>query len=187
MTIEALVREYLPHAPKLGLYVAPDIPREKLDAARLDYAPDVGREKVLALFDATRFNSARDGVLFLHDQLVFQNNNLHRPRAIRYDDIVRVQQKRRLLGGRKVKLDINQGRATVSEVIDFSAEPDTASYVERFLREAMLLSPVVSGTEETDYVAVEQILDQLFADDKPSSEDRKAMLEVLRTKKKATP
>ena len=36
-----LLREYLPTAPDLGLYVDPDIPASKLKAAIGDYARDV--------------------------------------------------------------------------------------------------------------------------------------------------
>lgn len=136
--MEALLRDYLPHAPNLGLYVAPEIPRPKLSAALGDYAPDVRPDEVLALFDATRLGSGKDGALFLADRFVFQNHNLHAPQTIRYDDVVRVAAKRLLLGGRKVEVDVNRGRATVTEALDFSGQPDAAEFIERFLREAML-------------------------------------------------
>ena len=132
--MDALLREYLPHAPKLGLFVAPEIPKAKLSAALGDYATNVQADEVIALYDATRLGSGKDGALFLVDRLVFQNNNLQTPRAIRYDDIVRVDAKRKLLGGRKVEIDVNQGRATVTESIDFSGRPGAAEYVERFRR-----------------------------------------------------
>ncbi|MEM6328358.1 MAG: hypothetical protein AAF791_14690, partial [Bacteroidota bacterium] len=92
----SLLREYLPHAPDLGLFVAPDIPPGKLRAALADYARDVREADVLALYDATRLGSAKDGALFLSDRFVFQNNDLQTPRAVRYEDIVGVGSKRQL-------------------------------------------------------------------------------------------
>jgi len=161
--VEALIRVYIPHAPNLGLYVAPEIPKTKLRAALGDYARDVQGDDVLAMYDATRLGSGKDGALFLSDRFVFQNNNLQTTRTVLYDDIVRVDAKRKLLGGRKVEIDVNQGRATVTESIDFSGRPDAAEYVERFLREA----------------AVQLALDRLVADGLLSEGDRSRMLAVL--------
>ena len=177
--MDALLREYLPHAPKLGLFVAPEIPKAKLSAALGDYATNVQADEVIALYDATRLGSGKDGALFLVDRLVFQNNNLQTPRAIRYDDIVRVDAKRKLLGGRKVEIDVNQGRATVTESIDFSGRPSAAEYVERFLREAMLASPAEESRSATDAPAVQLALDRLVADGLLTDEDRLRMLEAL--------
>ena len=178
--MDALLREYLPHAPKLGLFVAPEIPKAKLSAALGDYATNVQADEVIALYDATRLGSGKDGALFLVDRLVFQNNNLQTPRTIRYDDIVRVDAKRKLLGGRKVEIDVNQGRATVTESIDFSGRPGAAEYVERFLREAMLASPAgEKGGSTTDITALRRALDRLVADGSLAEEDRSRMLAVL--------
>ncbi len=138
--MKALVREYIPQAPQHGLYLAPDIPADKLRAAVGDYASNVEAEAVLALYDATRLGSAKDGALFLSDRLVYQNNDLTPAQTIRYEDIVRVDAKRLFLGGRKVELDVNQGRATTTHTLDFSGRPDAADYVARFLTEAMLAS-----------------------------------------------
>ena len=52
-----LVRTYLPHAPGLGLWLAPEIPARKLQGALGDYARGVAPEDVLALYDATVFGS----------------------------------------------------------------------------------------------------------------------------------
>ena len=180
MSIDTLLREYIPHAPNLGLYVAPEIPKAKLSAARHDYAGDMKRDDVLALYDATRLGSGKDGALFLADRLVFQNNNLQTPRTIHYDDIVRVDAKRKLLGGRKVEIDVNQGRATVTESIDFSGRPGAAEYVERFLKEAMLASPAGEGGDSTtDMTAVRCALDRLVNDGLLSEEGRTRMLTSL--------
>ena len=190
--MEALLREYLPHAPNLGLYVAPEIPKPKLSAALGDYAAKVQAGEVLALYDATRLGSGKDGALFLADRFVFQNNNLQTPQTVRYDDIVRVEAKRLLLGGRKVEVDINRGRATVTEALDFSGQPGAAEFVERFLREAMLASaaradeaPVlpdaVPQTEAgSDIEVVQRALDRLRAQGTLAEADHLRLLDLLR-------
>ncbi len=179
MSIVALLRELIPHAPNLGLYVAPDIPRPKLSAAIGDYTLNVQANDVLAMYDATRLGSGKDGALFLADRFVFQNNNLQTARTVLYDDLVRVDAKRKLLGGRKVEIDINQGRATVTEIIDFSGRPEAAEYVERFLREAMLVRPIREKRPQTDGAAVSRTLDQLVAEGALSADDRDVMLSAL--------
>lgn len=192
--MEALLREYLPHAPNLGLYLAPEVPRPKLAAALGDYAPGVRPDEVLALYDATRLGSGKDGALFLADRLVFQNNNLQTPQTIRYEDIVRVEAKRLLLGGRRVEVDVNRGRATVTEAIDFSGQAGAAEFVERFLREAMLRggvrdAPEASAPEErpaarsaagTDVEAVARALDHLRAQGTLAPADHLRLLDLLR-------
>lgn len=181
-----LIREYLPHAPDMGLFVAPEIPDRKLIAALGDYATGVEPDDVLALYDATRLGSAKDGAVFLADRVVFQNNDLQTPRPIRYEDIVGVRAKRKLLGGRSVDVDLNRGRATVTETIDFSGQPAAAEYVERFLSEAMLRSvrrhtdaPLGAPSGGTDHRAVVDALDQLVKLGRLSVDDRQRMLDAL--------
>ena len=53
MMIADLIRERLPHAPQMGLYVTPDLPEKKVRAALSDYATAVEAAEVLALYDAT--------------------------------------------------------------------------------------------------------------------------------------
>jgi hypothetical protein len=144
--MEALLHEYLPQAPQHGLYRAPAIPADKLRAALQDYASEIAPEDVLALYDATRLGSAKDGAVFLADRLVYQNNDLTPAQAIRYEDIVRVGEKRLFLGGRKVELDVNQGRATTTHALDFSGRTEAAEFVARFLQEAMLASARAADT-----------------------------------------
>ena len=179
----ALVREYLPTAPDLGLYVAPDIPDGKLGAALGDYAKDVDPEAVLALYDATRLGSAKDGALFLADRLVFQNNDLQPARSIRYEDIVGVKSKRKLLGGREIAIDHNRGRATVTETLDFSGQPGAAEYVERLLQQIMAqavsTSPADPTASGTDRRAVADALDRLVALGRLTEADRDRMLDAL--------
>jgi hypothetical protein len=188
--MEALLREYLPHAPNLGLYLAPEIPRAKLAAALGDYAPGVRPEEVLALYDATRLGSGKDGAVFLSDRFVFQNHNLQTPQTIRYEDVVRVEAKRQLLGGRRVEVDVNRGRATVAEALDFSGQPGAAEFVERFLREAMLRGGTRRSPEEerpaarteagTDVAAVARALDHLRAQGTLAASDHLRLLDLLR-------
>jgi len=178
--MESLVRELLPTSPDLGLYVAPDIPSDKLHAAIADYAPTVEAAAVLALYDATRLGSAKDGALFLDDHFVFQNNDLHAPRVVRYEDIVGVRSKKRLLGGRDIEIDLNRARATFTETMDFSARPDGAAYVERFLHEAMIRSAALTAAPghaaATDVAAVRAALDALVAQRRLAPEDRDKMM-----------
>jgi hypothetical protein len=191
--MEALLREYLPHAPNVGLYLAPEIPAEKLRAALSDYGAGVRPGEVLALYDATRLGSGKDGALFLADRFVFQNHDLQPAQTIRYDDVVRVEAKRLLLGGRKVEVDVNRGRATVTEALDFSGQPGAAEFVERFLREAMLAStaperaPALGdrrgGRTEagSDVEAVARALDRLKAQGALASSDHLRLLDLLRS------
>ncbi len=133
-----LILELIPNAPQLGLFVVPDIPDARLRNALHDYAKRARTEDVIALYDATLLGTAKDGAVFTVDTVFFQNNALEPVQAVRYADIVRVESKRKLIGGQKVYLDVNQGRATTTIAIDFSGKPDAAPYVARFLREAML-------------------------------------------------
>lgn len=199
--MESLLHEYLPQAPQHGLYRAPAIPSDKLQAAIRDYAPDVEPSDVIALYDATRLGSAKDGALFFADRLVYQNNDLTPAQTIRYEDIVRVNEKRLFLGGRKVELDVNEGRATTTHALDFSGRADAAGYVARFLHEAMLASAraadlaperepnatAPTATEDTvrtaagsDVAAVERALDDLRAAGSLADADYRRLLAALR-------
>ena len=180
--MDYLLREYLPTAPDLGLYVAPDIPEAKLKAAIGDYARDLVPADVLALYDATRLGSAKDGALFLSDRLVFQNNDLQPARTVRYEDIVGVRAKRKLLGGRDVEIDLNRGRATVTETLDFSGQPGAAEYVERFLQQVLAHGARPAGgapAEATDRRAVADVLDRLVHLGRLTEADRDRMLAAL--------
>ena len=180
--MDSLLREYLPTAPDLGLFVAPDIPAAKLRAALADYAPGVEAGEVVALFDATRLGSAKDGAVFLADRFVFQNNDLQAARTVRYEDIVGVRSKRKLLGGREILIDLNRARATVTETLDFAAQPGAAEYVERFLQQALALGarPAPDPTADaTDRRAVEDALNDLVRLGRLTEADRVAMLEAL--------
>lgn len=184
--MKALIRELLPHAPQMGLYLAPDIPSDKLQGALEDYARDLRGEDVLALYDATLMGSARDGAVFTADQLVFQNNDLEEVQTVRYRDIVRVNKKRKLLGGRKVLLDVNRGRSTFQLTLDFSGKSDAAEYVERFLSEAMLRSedqkavaPVADPETSTDRKAVRRALRALCDEGLLAERDFDRMMAAL--------
>ncbi len=192
--MQDLLHEYLPRAPQHGLYRAPSIPADKLGAAIRDYAPQIDPKAVLALYDATRLGSAKDGALFLADRLVYQNNDLTPAQTIRYEDIVRVSEKRAFLGGRKVELDVNQGRATTTHALDFSGRADAAEFVARFLNEAMLASaradagadagaerfPAEQPDGSTDVEAVQRALADLRAAGTLAEADYRRLLEALR-------
>lgn len=163
-----LIADLLPHAPQLGLFVVPHIPADRLRNALGDYAGSVAAEDVLALYDATLLGNGKDGAVFTADRLVFQNNNLEPTHTVYYRDIVRVEAKRKLLGGQKVHLDVNRGRATFNLTIDFSGKAEAADYVARFLNEAMLHgaaaemdAPKNAARTTTDVDAVRRTLSAL--------------------------
>lgn len=191
VSMEDLIREYIPNASGLGLYVQPQIPADKLSNAINDFAQGMRASEVIALYDATLMGSAKDGALFGADRFIFQNTDLDSPQIIRYEDIVRVSTKRRFLSGRKVLLDVNQGRATVTLKIDFSGKPKAAQYVTRFLHEAMMR--VISDTDDddaesgqtrpygtkTDAESVIAALDEQLAARKLSLEDYERIVDLL--------
>ncbi|NNE68987.1 MAG: hypothetical protein HKN29_01345 [Rhodothermales bacterium] len=190
--MRTLAIELLPHDPSLGLYVAPHIPTDKLSNAIKDYARDVRIPEVLAIYDGTLLGSAKDGAVFCKERLVFQNNDLQDPQEIRYDDIVRVNLKKKFLRGARVLLDVNRGRATTEVALDFSARPDAGTHVAHFLSEAMLKDvdfgrdapaerPFPSSAREprTDRHAVEDALDRLHQAGHLTREDKYRMLEAL--------
>ena len=189
--MKSLILELLPHAPKLGLYVAPDVPEDKQRGALKDYATDVRPDEVVALYDATLMGSAKDGAVFTPDRLIFQNNDLEPAQIVRYQDLVRVEKKRKLLGGQKVYLNVNRGRATFDLALDFSGKPEAAEYVARFLHEAMLrgaadeMDAETGGTPGrtsagTDLEAVVHALDELREQGLLADEDYAVMLDALR-------
>ena len=189
--IAKLARDLLPHSPSLGLYVAPDIPERLLRNAVGDYAKAVDTSDVLALYDATLTGNAKDGAVFTRDRFVFQNSNLSPAQEIRYDDVVGVKSKRKFLIGKKVHVDVNRGRATVTFVVDFSGKPEAADHVARFLYEAMMHSiesdvgagPMEAAAEvgagETDVAAVRDALEALVRSGRLSASHRDAMLRAL--------
>ncbi len=183
-----LIQELIPHAPQMGLYVMPHVPDDKRRNAIEDYGQGMAPEEVLALYDATLTGNAKDGALFAADRFVFQNTNLEAPQTVRYRDLVGIAEKRRLLGGRKVVLDVNRGRATFQLTIDFSGAAEAAGYVARFLETAMhrtaeagldTLSSSESEGGETDVDAVRAALEALRTEGKLSAADHEQMLAAL--------
>jgi hypothetical protein len=185
--METLIRDLIPHAPQMGLYVAPDVPSDKRRNAIQDYAPDVNPEDVLALYDATLMGNAKDGALFTPDCVVFQNTDLQSPQTVRYRDLVGITLKKRLLGGKKVMLDVNRGRATFQLALDFSGASDAAEYVQRFLEKAMHesaqqengIGPASHPAEGTDVEAVQSALDDLHQSGQLAETDYQRLLRAL--------
>ena len=136
--MEALMRELVPHLPADGLFAEPDIPFRKLHNAIEDYARKMRRSEVVVLYDATRMGSGKDGALFATDRFIFQNTNLEPAHEVKYTDLVGVELKKKLMGGSKIMLQINRGRATIDLEMDFSARGKAAPYVARFLEDAMI-------------------------------------------------
>jgi len=184
MTIEDLVRERLPHAPQMGVFVAPDVPDAKIRNALSDYATDVERGEVLALYDATLSGTGSDGAIFARDRFVFQNNDFQSVQTVHYRDLVGVDAGSRWfgLGGKKVDLEVNRGRATFDLTMDFSGAPDAAEYVADFLHAAMLKDVEFGpdeSTAETDVAAVRRALDRLRSQQKLTDADHERLVRVL--------
>lgn len=129
--MEALLRELLPHAPHLGLYVAPHLPADKVEAARRAYGSGFD-EEVVALYDATRFGTAKDGALFGPRSFVI-HNLIETPQRVAYVDLIRVWSEKKLLGGAKLRLQVNRAKATFELEMDFSARKEALPYVQRLL------------------------------------------------------
>lgn len=188
--MDDLIRELIPHAPQLGLYVAPNVPADKRRNALSDYGDGMEPDEVMALYDATLTGNAKDGALLAADRMTFQNTDLEAAQTVRYRDLVGVTSKRRLLGGRKVVLDVNRGRATFQLTVDFSGSGEAAQYVTRFLEEAMHRSaradmasaaPDAEGDEPgaTDVEAVRAALDELRAAGQLAEADYHRLLQAL--------
>lgn len=184
MSVADLIRERLPHAPQMGLYVSPDLPEKKVQKALSDYATDVDPAEVVALYDATLTGTGGDGAVFTATRVVFQNNDLQPVHSIRYQDLVGVEASSRWwgLGGKKVDLKVNRGRATFDVVLDFSGAPEAADYVADVLHEAMLSDVELEAepaSTETDVEAVRRAFDRLRARQKLSESDYEQLLAVL--------
>jgi hypothetical protein len=182
--MEDLLRDRLPHAPQMGLFTVPDLPADRLDAALADYAGDVTRDEVLALYDATLSGTGGDGAVFTATRFVFQNNDLQSTQTVRYPDLVGVEVQRRWLGlgGKRVALTVNRGRATFELTMDFSGAPDAASYVADFLDTAMVRDIDFTPAAEpdtTDTAAVQDALDRLRAEQKLTKADYQRLVDAL--------
>ena len=189
--MEQLVHTLIPHDPGVGLYVAPRIPRKKVRNALRDYAEGVSESEVLALYDATWMENAKDGAVFTADRLVFQNNDFSPVQDVRYADIVGVEGKRKLMGGRSITLQVNRGRATFDVILDFSGRPGACQYVVAFLQEAMIrvldeegqegdaAADVSTGDVSTDPVEVRAALKALHLRGVLTSSDLRAMLRAI--------
>ncbi|PSQ74468.1 MAG: hypothetical protein BRD39_01910 [Bacteroidetes bacterium QH_9_64_21] len=184
--MEDLLRDRLPHAPQMGLFVTPNLPADRLEKALSDYATDVTRDEVLALYDATLSGTGGDGAVFTATRFVFQNNDLQSTQTVRYPDLVGVEVQRRWLGlgGKVVALMVNRGRATFELTMDFSGAPKAASYVGDFLDRAMVrdidFAPA-SEPDTTDVAAVQEALERLRAERKLTADDYERLLEALET------
>ena len=173
--MEALLQELIPHAPHLGLYVAPAIPEGLERAARKAYG-DGFAEATVALYDATRFGSGKSGALFGAHQFIFQNL-VETPQQVAYSDLIRVGAEKTLLGGRKLKLSVNRARATFELEMDFSARTEALSYVQRFLETAIARGSDLEAAGASD--PVERALSLLEQNAGRLTEAQRARLEAL--------
>lgn len=184
MTITDLVRERLPHAPQMGLYVVPDLPSGKVQRAISGYASDVQPDEILALYDATLMGTGGNGATFTADRLVFKNHAFQSVQTVRYRDLVGVETANRWLGmgGKEVHLSVNRGRATFDLTMDFSGAPEAADYVAEVLHDVMIQGVDLDGEDgaaQTDVEAVRRALDRLVAQQKLVEADYERLVSVL--------
>jgi hypothetical protein len=184
--MDDLIQDRIPHAPQMGLFVRPDIPESRLMNAIQDYAQHVRPGEVIALYDATLSGNGKDGAVFTADRFVFQNTDLEAPQTVRYRDLIEVGAKRRFLGlgGKKVELTVNRGRATFDLMMDFSGQPDAADYVSEFLNVAVsegvkLGTSENAGEAETDVATVRDTLTSLRERGVLSGEDMDRMMDAI--------
>ncbi len=176
--MRTLIVDLLPHAPKIGLYVAPEIPSKKLRGATHDYAKGTHSEDVLALYDGTFLGNGRDGAVFLEDRLIFQNSDLEPSQTVCYRDIVFVESKRSKLRGAHITMEVNRGRATFSVKLDLSKNPGSLTYIEQLLRKVMLLPDPSINSEETDWEAVVRALECLRSEGRLTGTDFRRLMDV---------
>ncbi len=184
--MQSLIKSLIPHAPQMGLYVAPQIPAGLLMNARSDFAKGISENEILALYDSTVLGSAKDGAVFTATHFVFQNYALSQVHEVRYADIVEVKRKKPILRGPKVEIGVNRGRALFHVSLDFSGKPEAASFIERFL-EAAMLQP--SSAEEalsfettphgTNLSYVRQELSRLVREEYLAENDFERLMQVL--------
>ena len=173
--MRSLITDLLPHAPKMGLYVAPDIPEKKLRGAVRDYAKGVHPEDVIALYDGTLLGNGKDGAVFLDDRLIFQNSDFEPAQTVCYHDLVLLGTKQSRLRGTYIEMEVNRGRATFSAKLDLSKHPDSLEYIERLLQKVMLL-PESSISDETDWNAVSRVLEGLRSSGKLTEADFRRLM-----------
>ncbi len=173
--MRSLITDLLPHAPKMGLYVAPDIPEKKLRGAVRDYAKGVHPEDVIALYDGTLLGNGKDGAVFLDDRLIFQNSDFEPAQTVCYRDLVLLGTKQSRLRGTYIEMEVNRGRATFSAKLDLSKHPDSLEYIERLLQKVMLL-PESSISNETDWNVVSRVLEGLRSSGKLTEADFRRLM-----------
>lgn len=184
MSVADLVRERLPHAPQMGLYVTPNLPAEKVQRALSTYAGMVERDDILALYDATLTGTGGNGATFTAERLIFKNHLFQSVQTVRYQDLVGVETASRWLGlgGKEVRLTVNRGRATFDLTMDFSGAPEAAEYVAEVLHDVMIQGvDLDEGTRDggTDVEAVHRALDRLRREEKLSDGDYDRLVSVL--------
>ncbi|MCY4170770.1 MAG: hypothetical protein OXE59_04795 [Bacteroidetes bacterium] len=158
--MRSLIQELLPHAPKIGLFVAPEIPSKRLKGATRDYAKEIHQEDIIALYDGTFLGNGRDGAIFLDDRFVFQNSDLEPSQTVNYRDIVFVEAYQSRIRGSHIEIEVNRGRATFSVRLDLSKHPKSMQYIEKLLHQVML-APETTESIQTDWDAVSDALDNL--------------------------
>jgi len=175
--MRSLIQELLPHAPKIGLFVTPEIPSKRLRGATRDYAKEIHPEDIIALYDGTFLGNGRDGVIFLDDRFVFQNSDLEPSQTIRYHDIVFVESNQSKLRGSYIQIEVNRGKATFSVKLDLSKHPRSLEYIEKLFQQLML-APETIDAQKTNWDAVSKALDGLHSAGHLTESDHQRILKL---------
>ncbi len=175
--MRSLIEDLIPHAPDIGLYVAPEIPQKRLRGATRDYAKDIHAEDIIALYDGTFLGNGKDGAVFLSDRFIFQNSDLEPSQTIHYRDIVFVESRRSKLRGASIHMEINRGRATFPVKLDLSKHPKSLPYIEKLLRKLMV-APEPSPVQGTNWTTVSDALQHLVAEGHLSESDFQRLISL---------
>ncbi len=175
--MRSLVQELLPHAPKIGLFVTPEIPSKRLKGATKDYAKKIHPEDIIALYDGTFLGNGRDGAIFLEDRFVFQNSDIESAQTIRYCDIVFVESHQSMMRGSYINIEVNRGRATFSVKLDLSKHPGSMKYIEKLFQKLMIV-PESTDAQQTDWDAVIGALDVLHAKGQLTESDHQRLIKL---------
>lgn len=140
-SISDYLKENLPSACDAGrLYLAPEIPGKKLNAAvsAFEFSGEVGA--IIAVVDTTAFGSGKNGILLTGERVIIRNL-FEDPYSVNYDDIKSVE-----IAEEKICVELKSGAVLA---IDKASEFDQEKFFE-------ILNHIV--TSEMDYQEVNQLI-----------------------------
>jgi len=82
--INVYIKESVRNIAKKGIYIAPDIPEKKLNNVIKAFNCESFQKSILAIYDNTLLGSAKEGLVFTGEKLLYNNESLY---EIYYKDI----------------------------------------------------------------------------------------------------